>query len=761
MFLFLTRLLAHLWLARVALIALAVLAVLGLGAGEGGFVALHSALVELEPWIAFYGAVLALLAGAILAHSLLTTWRLSAVRFEIDPLPLPSFGGLGLLPLGAAVTALTTAPLLYRFATSGRGTDQGTLLATVLGALVGTLVIVAVFVIRQQLLARLSVEPPSFLRFLEWFGPGYVSRDAQGRLQICDGHLLATLFLTVSLLVYVIAWWRWRVTEDVYQLAEGSAINYLLGWLVLVTTLLAGLSFLLDRTRFPLLLVVIVGSWLGGVVLLPLGFYRDHTFEVDYAANQERVSLARIAERFSAAADTDSGASDSSAADGEAAVSAVPDRGFVFVSAEGGGIRAAAWTAQVLAGLTEEAAGIAASGPNPFLRGLTMISSTSGGSVGSHFFLEGVRDHFVEPPSRERLEAIRTAATASGLDATAWGLVYPDFVRLFFGWRQDGRRTDRGWALERAWQEQLASFRPAVQPARLSDLARAAADGHGPIVVFNSTVPGSGDPAWISNADYSKIPAVQHPGLYDIDLATAARLSATFPIVSPSPRPPVPGDSRDVYDTHFVDGGYFDNTGDLAILHTLDHFRTAGSLSEGHRVLWIQIRDFLCDSDTADDQDDGPKDAPETGAQVSAQDAARATSLAVRGDDPAGPPVSDGATLGVVDTVLVPLQALFGIRGSSQRVRGNFEAEIFGEFEDPVDVSAPGADGPLAECQGNWCRVRFQPVTPATQCLPLSWALSPENKKAVAEAWQEESVTRARSAVRGFLAGRTPQLAMP
>lgn len=732
----------YLWLCRVALLALLALVLLGTFAGPDGLEALRSALSELSGKIAFFGALLAALAAAILTHSLLTTVTLAPQRFAVEPFPLPRSKRWGLLPLGATLTAVASLPLVVRLALSG----DGTLPLAVLGALTATLVVGATLFVRRRLLDQLSVRPPRFLRHLRKLGPGYVCEDENGQWTVCKGHLLATLFAGVTALVYAVAWWRWRVTDELYQLGEGSAINYLLLWLILAATLLAGLSFLLDRVRFPLLIAVLLGSYLGGVIFLNFGFFRDHIFEVNETEATQRVSLDEFGQRFAPAVNTptspDAAPDDGSPAPTEGRAPGASEQAgqevqsiFTFVSAEGGGIRAAAWTAQVLSGLTED---LAASQPS-FLDSLTMISATSGGSVGSHFYLEGVREALASgvgnEPDAERLQGVVRAAEASSLDATAWGLVYPDFLRLFLGWRQDGRARDRGWALERAWQHQLEQWPSPVVASRLSDWAELARQGHGPMLVFNSTAAETGDPAWISNADFSQVAAVTHPGLYDMDLATAARLSATFPVVSPSARPRLQGDT--VLTTHYIDGGYFDNTGDLAILHTLEHFRSRDTLTPNHRVLWIQIRDFQCESGAS---------KAETSASESA--GAQSSEAADTGETE---DTTDGSTLGVIDTVLVPLRALANIRGSSQRIRGNFEAELFGQFDDPTTRALAGADGPTRECQGNWCRIRFQPVTKVGQCLPLSWALSPENKVEVGIAW--DASQRERELVRGFFAG--------
>jgi hypothetical protein len=92
----------------------------------------------------------------------------------------------------------------------------------------------------------------------------------------------------------------------------------------------------------------------------------------------------------------------------------------IVAAANGGGIQAGAWAAQVLAGLCEDC------GPR-FVRALRMISSVSGGSVGTACFL-----HALANPDDARPPA--EAAAESSLDEVGWGLAWPDLLRALFPW---------------------------------------------------------------------------------------------------------------------------------------------------------------------------------------------------------------------------------------------------------------------------------------------------------------------------------------
>src|SRR5262249_27402625 len=73
----------------------------------------------------------------------------------------------------------------------------------------------------------------------------------------------------------------------------------------------------------------------------------------------------------------------------------------------------------------------------------------------------------------------------------------------------------------------------------------------------------------------------------DLRAATAARLSASFPYVSPAARSHL-GDPDSAL-AHVVDGGYYDNYGVTSLVEWLDYALGKGLLDE---VLVIQIQSF-------------------------------------------------------------------------------------------------------------------------------------------------------------------------
>ena len=241
-----------------------------------------------------------------------------------------------------------------------------------------------------------------------------------------------------------------------------------------------------------------------------------------------------------------------------------PNKTLVVVTAAGGGIQAAAWTAQVLTGL-EEFYG------KEFGDSIGVISAVSGGSVGAMFFL----DRWDDLAAPDACQKIRHNAMDSSLEATAWGWSGWDSVGTFAPFLVPNDR-DRGWAIEQSWR--LNQVHPADS---LATWVKKARDGRFPIVVFNATATDNGKRMVMSNVALPEpndklrqgreaVKAIEFFKAcegFDISTATAARLSATFPYVSPICRPSAP--VKEPF--HLADGGYVDNEGMVSALEWLRH----------------------------------------------------------------------------------------------------------------------------------------------------------------------------------------------
>src|SRR5262249_48143713 len=266
----------------------------------------------------------------------------------------------------------------------------------------------------------------------------------------------------------------------------------------------------------------------------------------------------------------------------------------IVVAANGGGIQAGAWAAQVLFGLYEDC-------PEKFQKSLRMISSVSGGSVGNACFVNWLADANAARRPDE-------SAAGSSLDEVAWGLVWPDFLRALAPWIL-GRLIGRGRALERAWL-----FNSKVDPKvvgkidePLSNWNNKVAAGEIPAVVMNATIAETGERLLLATTQLSgqsvgraRVDAAELHTLngkrLDVAVVTAARLSATFPYVTPASRADGPGPQP-----HVVDGGYYDNYGMATMVEWLDEaLQGAGGAVES--VLVIQIHGAPVNTDLRDER---------------------------------------------------------------------------------------------------------------------------------------------------------------
>jgi hypothetical protein len=141
-------------------------------------------------------------------------------------------------------------------------------------------------------------------------------------------------------------------------------------------------------------------------------------------------------------------------------------RPLIIVTATGGGIQAAQWTAEILASL-EQSISTRAGFKYPFHDSILLISTVSGGSVGTVPFLReygGQQQSAFAPGALSNThisldDRFVSSAGCSSLEATAWGLIYPDLARLLapglFRYHILPVAYDRGMTLEQGFINSL------------------------------------------------------------------------------------------------------------------------------------------------------------------------------------------------------------------------------------------------------------------------------------------------------------------
>jgi hypothetical protein len=248
---------------------------------------------------------------------------------------------------------------------------------------------------------------------------------------------------------------------------------------------------------------------------------------------------------------------------GQQASTARPIPVFI-VSTEGGGLRAAYWTAMALAQLEDDTA----NNPLPFSRHVIAISGVSGGSVGAALFDASVASRLGSGVSSSRRLEMDSMLDQDFLSDTLGAMLFPDLLQRFLPLPI---LNDRAVALDQ-------SFERAWRNAHSEDSMRLQESFHGlwqkdpfrvPLLFFNSTVVETGqraintpiatltqdaDPAFTDTLSVGRLIGTELP------LSTAALLSARFTYVSPAALIDTHG-QHDPNWIRLVDGGYFDNSG--------------------------------------------------------------------------------------------------------------------------------------------------------------------------------------------------------
>ena len=269
------------------------------------------------------------------------------------------------------------------------------------------------------------------------------------------------------------------------------------------------------------------------------------------------------------------------------------------VAAEGGGIRAAYWTAMVLAQLEDLNPG--------FSCHLFAVSGVSGGSLGGAVFAALVAE-LVEKgelrcdgqPFERQIDLAPRVREILGQDflaPTLAGMLFPDVVQRFLPLPGRFALPDRARYLERSWE---AAHPPFQRPLRELWLGEDAPHGRGPLpprtrryvvpsLFLNGTWVENGDRVVTTNLDIAE--ADSFVRLDDmlgclgrsIRLSTAAHMSARFTYVSPAGTVRVadPSHCRAAKDVvgkrlHVVDGGYFENSGAQTAAEIIDQLRWPG-----------------------------------------------------------------------------------------------------------------------------------------------------------------------------------------
>jgi hypothetical protein len=274
----------------------------------------------------------------------------------------------------------------------------------------------------------------------------------------------------------------------------------------------------------------------------------------------------------------------------------------VLVSVSGGGIRAAVWAATVLEGLDRDVPGLR--------HHVRLVSGASGGMVGAALWV-GDFDTGPRPgtPDADGLGPLSRVAAEQALLPVVQTMILRDFALNLLlppGMRS---QVDRGWELETQWGLAAEKHFPAGDnpfARTFGGLKPLEQLGRRPSLVFTPTSIEDTRRVAVSNLDLDRFLAPVGPAgvtsrngyelfrlfpaaVDRLTLGTAARMNATFPIVSPLVALPTDPPRR------LMDAGLYDNYG----IEFLGHWLLAHRdylLAETDGVALIEIRAFpLCD----------------------------------------------------------------------------------------------------------------------------------------------------------------------
>lgn len=262
-------------------------------------------------------------------------------------------------------------------------------------------------------------------------------------------------------------------------------------------------------------------------------------------------------------------------------------RPLVVVAVNGGGIRSATWAVSMLTALERDIPG--------FPYHVRVITGASGGMVGAAYYVAtlqkpapGAAFHEAEGVALSP-DAMIDAISDDALEATVRRLVFRDVWPVV--WQA---YADRGYALEREWEDNTKSMQ---QP--LDALAAGEAEGWRPSLIFSPMMVEDGRRLLVSNLDLGAITETSAsltalelaklvPKALDLHVSTVARMSASFPYVSPAAEVPTRPLRR------VVDAGYYDNHG-VALAASWILANEPAIRQHASKVVLVQIPDQRVD----------------------------------------------------------------------------------------------------------------------------------------------------------------------
>lgn len=236
----------------------------------------------------------------------------------------------------------------------------------------------------------------------------------------------------------------------------------------------------------------------------------------------------------------------------------------VFICSEGGALRTGAYTGIYLTTLEDTLA----EKDIDFRNSIFAMSGVSGGAVGLGYYnaiaYRGNNDN-----TKENVRSAKSFFSHDCLSPLVAKMLYGDFLHLFIPFYVSG--FDRAVALEESWEVAYQNTMGLNANNVFTDKFISNPGVAAPVFVINTTEVETGFQCWISNFSLSQLRFGPQRDLLrskveNVRYSTAINFSSRFPLFSPAAK--IGGDEN--YPTsHYIDGGYVENTGSASMLEIL------------------------------------------------------------------------------------------------------------------------------------------------------------------------------------------------
>lgn len=272
----------------------------------------------------------------------------------------------------------------------------------------------------------------------------------------------------------------------------------------------------------------------------------------------------------------------------------------VFVCAEGGALRTGAYTALFLTRLQERLSRDTL--PLDFKSSVFAMSGVSGGSLGLSCF--NAMNYLAKPGELKNDTLSRSAEDFFSYDELSpviGKMFFGDIINLFLP--RMVNRFDRAEALERAWENAYEGIAKKGNIYQESYLQRYVQPNL-PVLVINTTEVETGYQCWLSTVIPQHLnhgnerDLLQNKITRNIRYSTAINFSTRFPLFSPGGMLQLERDGgpcksqpdSGLHKLHYVDGGYFENTGAGSLVELLNELQRDDSIRQQIRPIVILLR---------------------------------------------------------------------------------------------------------------------------------------------------------------------------